>query len=123
MKYIKQFSIILLISFVGEILHDIIPLPIPSSIYGIIILFAALEFKILHVGAIKETSVFLIEIMPVMFIPSAVGLMASWDILGPAWQQYLVITVVSTFAVMIASGKVTQMVIGSSEKSRRNENE
>ena len=41
MKYIKQFFIILLISFLGEALHALLPLPIPASIYGIVLLFAA----------------------------------------------------------------------------------
>ena len=45
MKYLKQFGIILVISFVGEILNYLIPLPIPAGIYGIIILFFALMFK------------------------------------------------------------------------------
>ena len=31
MKYIKQFSIILLISFLGEALHALLPLPIPAG--------------------------------------------------------------------------------------------
>ena len=36
MKYLKQFGIILTISFIGEILYRVIPLPIPAGIYGII---------------------------------------------------------------------------------------
>lgn len=111
MKYVKQFGIILLISFLGEILHEIIPLPIPASIYGIIILFFCLELKILSVSSIKETSAFLLEIMPLMFIPAAVGLMDAWDILRPSLLAYVVITVASTFIVMAAAGRVTQALM------------
>ena len=42
MKYVKQFFIILLISFVGELFKYLIPLPIPASIYGMVILFIGL---------------------------------------------------------------------------------
>lgn len=111
MKYVKQFGIILLISFLGEILHEIIPLPIPASIYGIIILFFCLELKLLSVSSIKETSAFLLEIMPLMFIPAAVGLMDAWDILLPSLLAYIVITLVSTFIVMAAAGRVTQALM------------
>ena len=103
MKWMKQFGIILLVSFVGEVLEKWIPLPIPASIYGIILLF-------LH-ESVHETGKFLIEIMPLMFIPAAVGLLETWDVIAPAWLEYVAVTVLSTWIVMIISGKVTQSVI------------
>ena len=42
MKYVRQFMIILLLSFLGELLKYMIPLSIPASIYGMILLFLAL---------------------------------------------------------------------------------
>ena len=87
------------------------PLPIPASIYGIILLFAALELKWIKVKDIRETSSFLIAVMPVMFIPAAVGLIDSWQAIGNSWLQYIIVTVVSTFIVMGVSGWITQMVI------------
>ena len=120
MKYIKQFMIIVFISFIGELLNFLIPLPIPASIYGIVIMFAALELKILKLSSVSETGKFLIEIMPVMFVPAAVGLLDSWNILKPSWIYYLVITVVTTFVVMVVSGLVTQALIKKSEKGEDN---
>lgn len=111
MKYIIQFLIIIAFSFMGEVLHACLPLPIPASIYGIILLFIALEAKWIKVKSIRETSSFLIAIMPVMFIPAAVGLIDSWKSIGSAWVQYVVLTVVSTFVVMAVSGLLTQYVI------------
>lgn len=78
MKYINQFLIILLISFLGEILKCLLPLPIPASIYGMIILFLGLMTKVIKLESVKETGKFLIEIMPIMFIPAGVGLMTTW---------------------------------------------
>ncbi len=116
MKYLKQFLIILTISFAGETLYHLIPLPIPASIYGILILFTLLETKILPLSAVKETGKFLIEIMPVMFIPAAVGLLESWEILSGSWVSYAVITVCTTFLVMIVSGHVTQAIMRHGKK-------
>lgn len=116
MKYLKQFGIIIALSFLGEILHAIIPLPIPSSIYGIIILFICLETKLIKVESVKETSSFLIEIMPVMFIPAAVGLIDSWETMKNHIFVYVMITILTTFFVMIVSGKVTQFIIQKLQK-------
>lgn len=111
MKYLIQFLIIIAFSFVGELLHYCLPLPIPASIYGIVVLFVALEMKWIKVKDIRETSGFLIAVMPVMFIPAAVGLMDSWQSIGSHWLQYVVVTVVSTFVVMAVSGWFAQFVI------------
>ena len=117
MKYIKQFSIILLISFLGEALHALLPLPIPASIYGIMLLFAALALKIIPVSAVKDVSTFLLEIMPMLFIPAAAGLLEAWGILKPNLAAYIVITLVATVAVMVVSGLVTQFFVRKGKKN------
>ena len=111
MHYLRQFMIISLISLVGEWLSFLIPLPIPASIYGIAILLLLLISGRLQVEEVKDVSSFLIAIMPVMFIPAAVGLMDSFSLLSDALIAYAVILVVSTVAVMAVSGRVTQAVI------------
>lgn len=116
MKYIREFGIIIVISLIGELLNYLIPLPIPSSIYGLVIMFLCLHFKIVKIADVKKTAVFLIEIMPLMFIPAAVGIIESWDIIKPNVIAYAIITIVSTVLVMAVAGRVTQLVIRHSKK-------
>ena len=73
MKHLRQFLIILLFSFLGEGLKALLPLPVPASIYGLVLLFAALELGIIKLSAVEDAGKFLIEIMPVMFIPAGAG--------------------------------------------------
>ena len=120
MKLVKQFLIILAFSFAGEILHALLPLPIPASIYGIALLFTALQLRVVKVSDKAETSAFLIEIMPIMFIPAAVGLLKSWDVVKDSLAAYVAVTVVSTFVVMYAAGVVTQIII---RRGKRREGE
>ena len=103
--------IIAVISLIGEILNAALPLPVPASIYGIVLLFSLLMTGALKVESVKETASFLVEIMPVMFIPAAVGLLDSFSLLLPSLLAYIVIILVSTVAVMAVSGRVTQAVI------------
>ena len=116
MKFIKQFGIILTISFAGEILNYLIPLPIPASIYGLVIMLPCLRFGLIPVSAVRDTSYFLIEIMPLMFIPAAVGLITSWNAIRRNLPAYAVITVITTFLVMLVSGHVTQFVLRHGKK-------
>lgn len=120
MKYLKQFFVILFITLIGEILKYIIPLPVPASIYGMVILFICLMTGIIKLEHVKETGKFMIEIMPVMFIPAGVGLIKSWGILRSMLFPVCLITVVTLVTVMAATGKFSQRVI---RKEREANNE
>lgn len=116
MKLLKQFMIIIAISLIGEVFSHIIPLPVPAGIYGIILMLLLLITGVLKASQIKEVSSFLIEIMPVMFIPAGVGLMQSYDLLAPSIGAYAVIIFVSTIAVMAVSGLAAQCMIQKKHK-------
>ena len=77
MKYIFRLNIILGISLLGEFLGAVIPLPVPGSIYGLVLMLAGLCTGVIPLEKVESTGRFLIEIMPVMFIPAAVGLIDS----------------------------------------------
>ena len=110
MKFLRQFMIILLLSFLGEVLKMFIPLPIPASVYGLVLMLLCLVTGILKTSQVKDAAFFLIEIMPVMFIPAVAGLIDSWKVLQPLLLPILVITVVITVFVMVITGKVAQMI-------------
>lgn len=111
MKYVRQFLIIMLFSFIGEGLNYIIPLPIPASIYGLVLLFVSLMTGIIKLDDVRDVGRFLIEIMPIMFVPAGVGLMTSWNVLKPQLIPVIVIMIVSTILVMGIAGKMTEFVI------------
>ena len=119
MKYLRQFCIILLVSALGEGLHILLPLPVPASVYGLVLMLGALASGILKLEQVEEAADFLVEIMPVMFIPAGVGLLESWPQLAPIGVPVSVITLVSTVIVMLISGKITQFVIHK-EAQRKN---
>lgn len=118
MRYVRQFLLILAISFIGELLKYVLPLPIPASIYGMAILFAGLMTGLIKLEAVKDTGKFLIEIMPLMFIPAGVGLMVSWGRLKPVLVPVCVVTVVTIITVMAVTGRVSQFVIRRDRKRR-----
>ena len=111
MKFLFQFARLAAFCLAGELLHALLPLPVPASIYGIVLLFAALETRLLKIDAIRETSAFLLEIMPMLFVPAGVGLLEKWDVLRPVWLPFAAIVVVSTFTVFAAAGCTTQRVM------------
>ena len=116
MKYLRQLIIILGITFIGEILNYYLPLPIPASIYGLVLMLLLLCTGVLKVSSVKETSQFLLETMPLMFVPAAASVVREWGIIKPILIPTVVMIVVVTVIVMAVTGIVTQGIINFKEK-------
>lgn len=111
MKHVYRFSVILAVSFLGEALNALLPLPIPGSVYGLVLMLAGLALGLFPAEEMYSTGRFLIDIMPVMFIPYAVGLMNNWAVLRGMLLPLAAIVLISTFVVMGVSGRVTQALL------------
>lgn len=118
MKYIHQFLIIITISFIGELLSTLLPFPIPASVYGLIIMLICLFTKIIKLNQIENVADWLIIIMPLLFVPSAVSLINVADTLLQDILIISVITLVSTIIVMVVTGKIAQLIIERKEQNK-----
>ena len=119
MKYLSQFLIILGFTFAGEALQRTLPLPIPASVYGLLLLFGSLCLGLVKLEQVKETGHFLVQIMPMLFIPATVGLLESWDVMQSFLTAIIVISLVSTVLVTLASGHATQFIINLKKKDKK----
>lgn len=111
MNYLHQFLRIILFSFLGEGLHILLPWPIPASIYGMVLLFLALALKWIKIDQIRESGQFLVNIMAVLFVCPAVGLLKCWDIVQDKLLPVCVIVLVSLVLTFGVSGRITQWLI------------
>ena len=111
MKYLTQFFWILLFCALGELLQAVIPFPIPAAIYGLVLLFLALSFKILKIEQVADAAHYLISIMGVFFVSPVVNVLSYWGIIKPNVGAICVIFVVTTALVFAVSGLVTQLLL------------
>ena len=119
MTYIRQFAVIITVCFIGEVLQKYIPLPVPASIWGLLLMFVSLRTKIFPLKAVDTTSDFILAIMPLLFVPSTVALITAGPTLKKYGIQFLIIGVVSTIVVFGVTGIVTQAIIRLTHKNSR----
>lgn len=112
MKYIGQIGLLMLVTFLGELFNKVLPWPVPGSIYGFILMLLSLQLKIIRLEMIKDVADFILDIMPVMFIPAAVGLLVIWEDVSQYMGQILLICITTTLIVMVTTGKVTDLILG-----------
>lgn len=111
MKHISQIALIATVSFAGELLNYLLPLPIPGSIYGLVLMLLLLITRIVRVDQVKTVSDWLITLMPVMFVGPTVGLMSSYDSYKDILIPVFVISIVTTVITMGVSGLTAQGLI------------
>ena len=119
MKYLCQFTIIGTITFMGEILNILLPFAVPASVYGMVLLFLALLFRVVRIEQIEETSDFFVGIMPVFFIAPAVGMMDTLPGIKGELLPVVVTTLITTVMTMAVTGILSQAMIRLAKKGKK----
>lgn len=110
MKLYVQFMIILIFSVVGELISSVFHLPVPGSIIGLLLLFLALQFKLIRLRHIYSVGKFLLDNMTILFLPAGVGVMQYFDVIIPKILTILIITLGAMVINLLVIGFVVTWI-------------
>ena len=116
MKYVFQFARIMGFCLAGELLHAVLPLPIPAGIYGLVLLAAALLTGVVRIEQVKQTGDFLTALFPLLFVPLLAGVMEVRELIAGSLVPIVLAVVPVTWAVMAVAGKVAQAILDRRER-------
>ncbi|HHY21883.1 MAG TPA: CidA/LrgA family holin-like protein [Bacilli bacterium] len=97
-----------LLYFIGVTIQKTFDLFMPGSMIGMLILLLLLSTKVVKVKWIEEGTAFLLRHMPLVFLPVTVGILSFLDVFSGKGFLLIVVALISTYMVMIASGWVSQ---------------
>ena len=98
-----------------------LPLPVPASVYGLVLLLLALNFRLIKLEDVKEVGTYLTGIFPLLFVPAAAGVMELWAEMGEMLLPILIAIIPVTVLVMVSAGKTTQALTGRKNKEVDND--
>lgn len=107
---LKQFSIILSIYFLGELLQKTLGLPIPGNILGMLVLFFCLLAGVIKLEMIDRISDFLLDNLAFFFLPAGVSLITCFSVLEGRWTAVLGVSVISTVIILGVTGLTVEFV-------------
>ena len=99
------------ISLAGELLNYLLPLPVPASVYGMLLLLICLCTKVIKLDQIQETADFMLVAMPLVFVGPGVALMESFGLMKDSLLGILIISVLSTMVVMVLTGLIAPTLV------------
>lgn len=98
-----------------------LPLPVPASVYGLVLLLLASNFRLIKLEDVKEVGTYLTGIFPLLFVPAAAGVMELWAEMGEMLLPILIAIIPVTVLVMVSAGKTTQALSGRKNKEADND--
>lgn len=116
MKYLKQAAIIAAVTTVAELIKYCIPLPVPASIYGLLLLFGLLKSGVLKLEEIEDVGGLLLELMPLLLVPASVSFLTALDTIQSMLAPVLILGFIGTTVVMVVTGRITQWGIRRKER-------
>ncbi|AXW88330.1 hypothetical protein AU509_09360 [Lonsdalea britannica] len=109
-QYLRAFVLIYLCLYAGNTISALLPITIPGSIIGMLILFALLSSQILPADWVRPGCHLLIRYMALLFVPIGVGVMSYFDLLRSQFGPIVVSCLISTLVVMVVVGYCTQIM-------------
>lgn len=107
----KEFAIILAITYFGEMVSRLINFPIPGPVIGMIILFLLLKFSLLKVKQVENATVLLLGNLAILFIPPGVKLISALDLLHGNLIKIISLMIITTILTMATTGLTVQFLI------------
>lgn len=100
-QYLRAFVLIYLCLYAGIFVASLLPIVIPGSIIGMLILFVLLSLQILPAKWVKPSCHLLIRYMALLFVPIGVGVMQYYDVLKAQFGPVVVSCLISTLVVLV----------------------
>ena len=116
MKLVFQFARIMGFCLAGELLHRVLPLPIPAAVYGLLLLFLALCVKLVKPEQVKQAGSFLTSLLPLLFVGPTVGITEQWGLIAPKLLPIGLLLLGSTVLTFGISGRLTQRFLKKERK-------
>ena len=100
----RSLVILYIMLSLGNLIAHYVPVGVPGSIWGLLLLFLGLTTRLIHLDWIYLGASLLIRFMAVLFVPVSVGIIKYSDLLIEQVNILLIPNVVSTCVTLVIIG-------------------
>lgn len=102
-RIVLQLVLIVAICLAGEKAAELLPVDVPGNICSMVLLLVLLGAGVVRMESIADAADFLLDNMAIFFIPAAVAIMGSFDLLANSLVKLVVICLVTTVLVFLVT--------------------
>jgi holin-like protein len=101
---LKGLCVIFVCLSIGDAFSDLLHIPIPGSVFGMLLLAYALKRRIVGLEGVERVADVLTSNLGLLFVPPGVGLISYYDLIKKEYISISISILISTFLVLALVG-------------------
>lgn len=110
-NFFHQSLVIAIILLISNIIESFMPIPMPASVIGLVLLFIALCTGIVKLGQVEKVGTTLTNNIGFLFVPAGVSVINSLGVLSSSPILIILLIIISTLLLLLCTGFFSQMLI------------
>lgn len=115
-SFLHQVLVISIILLISRIIQSLVPIPMPASVIGLVLLFILLCTGIVKLGQVESVGTALTNNIGFLFVPAGVSVINSLGVLSTSPFLILGLIIVSTILLLVCTGLVSQLIMKATER-------
>ena len=110
-NFFHQVLVLAIILLISKMIENAVPVPMPASVVGLVLLFIALCTGIVKLGEVESVGTALTNNIGFLFVPAGISVINSLDALSTSPILIILMIIVSTILLLLCTGFVSQFFI------------
>ena len=106
MNFLQGLSLLLIYQLAGELSVNLLDIPVPGPVIGMVMLFFTLVIRGSSSKALDSSSSALLNHLSLLFVPAGVGIMVHFDRIINEWLAISVALILSTVITMVMTALI-----------------
>ncbi|MCI2789306.1 antiholin-like murein hydrolase modulator LrgA [Staphylococcus warneri] len=121
--FFQQALTLAVILFISKIIEEIMPIPMPASVIGLVLLFIALCTGIVKLEQVESVGTALTNNISFLFVPAGISVINSLPILSKSPILIILLIIISTIFLLVCTGYASQLLVTKSLFPSKEKNE
>lgn len=121
--FFQQALTLAVILFISKIIEVVMPIPMPASVIGLVLLFIALCTGIVKLEQVESVGTALTNNISFLFVPAGISVINSLPILSKSPILIILLIIISTIFLLVCTGYASQLLVTKSLFPSKEKNE
>ncbi|MBT2574148.1 antiholin-like murein hydrolase modulator LrgA [Bacillus sp. ISL-51] len=117
--FLTQAFIFAVIMLISNGIAAIVPIPIPASVVGLVLLFVLLCLKVIKLEQVETLGTSLTSLIGFLFVPSGISVMNSLGVMQQYGVQIALVILLATIILLGVTGLFSQFILSVSKKRQK----
>ncbi|RAI81190.1 antiholin-like protein LrgA [Macrococcoides goetzii] len=118
-NFFHQAIVISVILLISKIIESFMPIPMPASVIGLVLLFICLCTGIVKLGQVERVGTALTDNIGLLFVPAGISVVKSLGLISEHPFLIIGLIFISTLLLLLCTGFFSQMIVMTTERKEK----